>query len=31
MTLDIIEDVVANKVPVEAQFQRFVEAGALAG
>ena len=26
--LDIIEDAVANKVPVETQFQRFLEAGA---
>ena len=29
--IDIIEDVVANKVPVETQFQRFVEVGALPG
>ena len=31
MALDIIEDVAKNKVPVETQFQRFVDAGALAG
>ena len=30
-TIDIIEDATANKVPVETQFQRFVEAGALPG
>ena len=30
-TLDIIEDAAANKVPVENQFQRFVEAGAPEG
>ena len=29
--VDIIEDVVANKVPVEKQFQKFVEAGARQG
>ena len=31
MALDIIEDAAANKVPVETQFQRFVDAGAQAG
>ena len=31
MTIDIIEDAAANKVPVEAQFQRFIEARALPG
>ena len=31
MALDIIEDAATNKVPVETQFQRFVEAGAQAG
>ena len=29
--IDIIEDAAANKVPVETQLQRFVEAGALPG
>ena len=29
--LDIIEDAAANKVPVETQFQKFVEAGAQPG
>ena len=31
MAIDIIEDAATNKVPVETQFQRFVEAGALPG
>ena len=31
MAIDIIEDAAANKVLVETQFQRFVEAGALPG
>ena len=31
MAIDIIEYVAANKVPMETQFQRFVEAGALLG
>ena len=31
MTIDIIEDAAANKVPVETQFQIFVEVGALLG
>ena len=30
MTLNIIEDSVANKVPVKTQFQRFVDTRALA-
>ena len=30
-TIDSIEDVVANKVPVETQFQKFVEEGARQG
>ena len=30
-SIDIIEDVAANKVPVETQFQIFVEARALLG
>ena len=29
--LDIIEDATTNKVPVETQFQNFVDAGAQAG
>ena len=29
--VDIIEDAVANKIPVEAQFQKFVEARAQQG
>ena len=29
--LDIIEDAATNKVPIETQFHRFVEAGALPG
>ena len=29
--LDIIEDAVVSKVPVETQFQQFLEAGALEG
>ena len=31
MTLDIIEDAAANKVPVKTQLQRFVDAGAQVG
>ena len=31
MALDIIEYAAANKVPVETQFQKFVEAGAQQG
>ena len=31
MALDIIEDAAANKVPVETQFQWFLEAGAPEG
>ena len=31
MVLDIIEDAIANKVPVETQFQRFVDTGAQVG
>ena len=30
-TVDIIEEAVANKVPVETQFKRFVETGARQG
>ena len=30
-TIDIIEDATSNKVPMETQFQIFVEAGALPG
>ena len=29
MTVDIVEDARANKVSVEVQFQRYLEAGAL--
>ena len=31
MAVDIIEDIVANKIPMEAQFQKFVEAGTQQG
>ena len=31
MAINIIEDAAANKVPVETQFQRFVDAGAQKG
>ena len=31
MALDIIEDAAANKVPVETQFQKFVDVGAQQG
>ena len=31
MAVDITEDTAANKIPMEAQFQKFVEAGAQQG
>ena len=31
IVIDIIEDAIANKVPMKTQFQIFVEAGALPG